>query len=81
MIYNTNSTFFRAYSEILEELKDRDNKLAEDYKVLIDLIFVAYMLAESKVEPESVYEGEEFIEDIKGNWSKELSKILKKWQN
>ena len=81
MIYNTNSTFFRAYKEILQELKDRDNKLAEDYKVLIDLIFVAYMLAESKVIPESVYEGEEFMEDIKNNWSKELSKILKKWQN
>ena len=81
MIYNTNSTFFRAYKEILQELKDRDNKLAEDYKVLIDLIFVGYMLAESKVEPESESEGEEFMEDIKGNWSKELSKILKKWQN
>lgn len=81
MIYNTNSTFYRAYEAILNELKERDNQLAEDYKVLIDLIFVGYMLAESKIEPESEYEGEEFMEDIKNNWSRELSKILKKWQN
>lgn len=81
MTYNTNSTFFKAYEEILNELKTRDNELAENYRVLIDLIFVGYMLAESKIEPESQYEGEEFIEDIKSNWSKELSKILKKWQS
>ena len=81
MTYNTNSTFFKAYEEILNELKKRDNELAENYRVLIDLIFVGYMLAESKIEPESQYEGEEFMEDVKNNWSKELSKILKKWQN
>jgi hypothetical protein len=81
MIYNTNSAFFRAYSTILEELESNNKKIADDYKVLIDLIFVGYMLAESKIDPLTKYDGEEFLEEIKSNWSKELSKILKKWQN
>ena len=81
LIYNTNSTFYRAYGEILNELKSNNSQLAENYKVLIDLIFVAYMLAESKINPESEYEGEEFMEEMKNNWAGQLSKILKKWQN
>lgn len=81
LIYNTNSTFYKAYDDILNELKTKDNKLAENYKVLIDLIFVGYMLAESKVDPESEYQGDEYMDDIKNNWARELSKILRKWQN
>ena len=58
-------------------LKREIMSLLKTMEVLIDLIFVGYMLAESKIEPKSQYEGEEFMEDIKSNWSKELSKILK----
>ena len=81
MTYNTNSTFFKAYEEILDELKQKDNDLAENYRVLVDLIFVGYMLAESKIEPKSMYDGEDFLETMKSNWARELSKILKKWQS
>jgi len=81
LIYNTNSTFFRAYSSILTELESNNKKLADDYKVLIDLIFVGYMLAESKIDSETLYEGEEFMETMKANWAMELSRILKKWQS
>jgi hypothetical protein len=81
LIYNTNSTFFKAYSAILIELEANNKRLAEDYKVLIDLIFVAYMLAESKIDSETSYEGDEFMETIKANWAMELSRILRKWQS
>ena len=81
MFYNTNSTFYRAYKEILDEIKSKNESIASDYKVLIDLIFVAYMLAESQIDPEEVFDGESFVEELKSNWAISLSKILKRWKN
>lgn len=81
MFYNTNSTFYAAYKEILEEIKSKNEEVANDYKVLIDLIFVGYMLAESQIDPEEETSGKMFIEELKSNWSISLSKILKKWKN
>jgi hypothetical protein len=78
MIYNTNSTFYKAYRDILNEL---DADLASDYKVLIDLIFVGYMLAEGKIDPDEEVAGIDFMNTIKSNWAIELSKILRKWKN
>ena len=81
MFYNTNSTFFKAYKEILDEIKTKNESVANDYKVLIDLIFVAYMLAESAIDPEEELDGASFTEELKSNWSINLSKILKKWKS
>jgi hypothetical protein len=81
MFYNTNSTFYRAYKEILDEIKSKNESIASDYKVLIDLIFVAYMLAESQIDPEEEFDGESFVEELKSNWAISLSKILKRWKN
>jgi hypothetical protein len=78
LIYNTNSTFYKAYKEILQEL---NSDLANDYKVLIDLIFVAYMLAEDKIDPNEELVGIDFMSSIKSNWALELTKILRKWKN
>ena len=81
MFYNTNSTFYKAYKEILDEIKSKNNSIASDYKVLIDLIFVGYMLAESQIDPEEKFDGESFIEELKSNWAINLSKILKRWKS
>jgi hypothetical protein len=80
LFYNTNSTFYKSYSAILEEIKNKDADVARDYKVLMDLIFVGYMLAESKIDPEEEFDGASFTTEIKQNWAISLSKILKKWQ-
>jgi Histidine kinase-, DNA gyrase B-, and HSP90-like ATPase len=77
LIYNTNSTFYKAYKEILQEL---NSDLANDYKVLIDLIFVAYMLAEDTIDPNEELMGADFVSSIKSNWALELTKILRKWK-
>lgn len=81
MFYNTNSTFYKAYKEILDEIKSKNNSIASDYKVLIDLIFVGYMLAESQIDPEEEFDGASFIEELKSNWAISLSKILKRWKS
>jgi len=80
LFYNTNSTFYKAYSEILNELKDQNEELATNYKVLIDLIFVGYMLAESSIDPNDKMDGASFTDELKQYWAINLSKILKKWK-
>ncbi len=81
MFYNTNSTFYSAYKEILEEIKSKNQEVATDYKILMDLIFVGYMLAESKIDPDEMIDGASFTNEIKNYWSINLSKILKKWKS
>jgi len=81
IFYNTNSTFYRAYKEILEEIKSKNEQVANDYRVLIDLIFVGYMLAESKLDPDEKIDGASFADEIKQYWALDLSKILKKWKD
>ncbi len=79
LFYNTNSTFYKAYSDILNELKDQNKELATNYKVLLDLVFVGYMLAESSIDPNEKMDGASFTDELKQYWSINLSKILKKW--
>jgi hypothetical protein len=81
IFYNTNSTFYKAYSEILNELKEENAELANKYRVLMDLIFVGYMLAESTIDPNDTMDGASFADEIKSYWSINLSKILKRWSH
>lgn len=80
LFYNTNSTFYKAYSEILRELKNKNEEIADDYRVLMDLIFVGYMLAESSIDPNEKMDGASFTDELKKYWAINLSKILKKWK-
>jgi hypothetical protein len=81
LFYNTNSTFYKAYSDIINELKNENAELANKYRVLMDLIFVGYMLAESTIDPNEQMDGATFTDELKQYWSINLSKILKKWNN
>lgn len=81
LFYNTNSTFYKAYSEILDELRNSNQEIAEKYKVLVDLIFVGYMIAESNIDPNEEMKGIQFANDLKSFWSLNMTKILRKWQN
>lgn len=81
LFYNTNSTFYKAYKQILDEIRSKNEQVASDYKVLIDLIFVGYMLAESKIDPDEEIDGASFADEIKQYWALDLSKILKRWKN
>lgn len=80
ILYNTNSVFYKAYNEILNELKEKNESLANDYKILIDLIFVSYMLAESNINPKEKTTGEDFANEIKSYWSIQMNKILNQWK-
>lgn len=81
LFYNTNSVFFKEYKSILDHIASKNSELAKDYKVLIDLVFVGYMMAESKIDPDENIDGGTFMNEIKSNWANDLARMLKKWRN
>jgi len=80
LFYNTNSVFFREYKSILDDIASKNSELAKEYKVLIDLVFVGYMMAESKIDPNENIDGSTFMNEIKSNWANDLARMLKKWR-
>ena len=47
LIYNNNSGFRKNYARFFDVLAQKDEKLSRDFEVLVDLIFISYMLGES----------------------------------
>jgi hypothetical protein len=80
LIYNTNSNFYHQYKEILDECSTLNPELARKYRVLFDLVFVSYMLAESQIDPNAEMTGSSFANELKSYWSLQLGKILRIWK-
>lgn len=81
LFYNTNSVFYKEYKLILNHIASKNSELAKDYKVLIDLVFAGYMIAESKIDPNENIDGATFMNEIKSNWANDLARMLKKWKD
>lgn len=79
LLYNTNSQFYKALKKMLETINMQNSEVAGKLRVLIDLIFVSYMLAESRIDPNKEMSGQLFMEDLKHFWSREITGIIKKW--
>jgi hypothetical protein len=75
LIYNNNSGFRKNYARFFEVLTDKDEKLARDFEVLIDLIFISYMLGESDM-PEGRYDTNFFQSVLKQNWATRMEEIM-----
>ncbi|MEC4117130.1 ATP-binding protein [Myroides phaeus] len=81
MIYNTNSPFYKSYKSLLESIEVKNKENAVPFKTLVDFIFVCYMLAESKIDPNAKYEGVDVIDEIKNGWALQLNKFFKRvWE-
>ena len=75
LVYNTSSSFHRTYQEIFDNLS-RDNKgVAEQYQLLVDLIFISYMLAESDL-PDGKHETGYLQDTLKNYWSSRMSELM-----
>lgn len=80
--YNTNHVFCNKYFELLNNIKSNNETDGIDKQqilVLIDLIIIAYSMAESQFQPDQNYKAEDFLEDLMRNWGKYLRDLLKKW--
>ena len=79
-MYNTNSTFHKEYANILNNLKKDNLEIAEKYKILIDFIFVGYLLAESKIDPNEAVDAKTTMDQLKQYWNMEMVKMMKLWK-
>jgi hypothetical protein len=80
ILYNTNSHFHKEYTNILNDLKRDNLEMAEKYKVLIDFIFVGYLLAESKIDPNETIDAKTTMDLLKQHWNMEMVKMMKLWK-
>jgi len=79
--YNTNHVFNSKYFQILNDLKSEDtaNLNQQQILILIDLLLIAYSMAESQFDPEATYKAEVFFEDMMRNWGRFLRDLFKTW--
>jgi len=81
--YNTNHVFSNKYFQILNELKsseDSSNNLnQQQILILVDLLLIAYSMAESQFDKEATLKAEDFLEDLMRNWGKFLRDLLRTW--
>ena len=75
LIYNNNSGFRKNYSKFFTVLAQKDDKLARDFEVLVDLIFISYMLGESDI-PEGSYNAVFFQNVMKQNWANRMEELM-----
>jgi hypothetical protein len=80
--YNTNHVFSKKYLEIIETLKagfDDTSITQEQFMILIDLLLVAYSIAESQFDANAQYRAEDFLEEMMMGWGRSLKNLMKTW--
>jgi hypothetical protein len=81
--YNTNHVFSNKYFEIINDLKSDESSTnninQQQILILIDLLLIAYSMAESQFDPDANYKAEDFFEDMMRNWGRFLRDLLKTW--
>lgn len=80
--YNTNHVFSNKYFQIINNLKSSEEIAGIDQQqilILIDMLLIAYSMAESQFDPNANYKAEDFFEDMMRNWGKFLRDLLKTW--
>lgn len=77
--YNTRSDFYKKYDSILSSIGSNDPQNEGSTRVLIDLIFCAYLLAEGTMDFGLETKQEFTLDKLKTEWSHQLSEILARW--
>jgi hypothetical protein len=81
--YNTNHVFSNKYFQILNDLKSSEDSInnlnQQQVLILVDLLLIAYSMAESQFDKDAKLRAEDFLEDLMRNWGKFLRDLLKTW--
>jgi hypothetical protein len=82
--YNTNHIFNKKYFQVLENLMvsgETNNSLNhKQILILVDLLLIAYSIAESHFDEDASYQAKDFFEDLMFHWGKALRDLLKTWE-
>lgn len=75
LIYNSNSGFRKNYSKFFNMLAEKDSHLAKEFEVLVDVIFLSFMLGESDL-PDGEFKTKFFQDNIKQSWAMRMEEIM-----
>ena len=65
----------------LKSAEDAGSLNQQQLLILVDLLLIAYSMAESQFDPEATFKAEDFFEDMMRNWGKFLRDLLKTWSD
>ena len=75
LIYNSNSGFRKNYSKFFNILAEKDARLSKEFEVLVDVIFLSFMLGESDL-PDGVFKTKFFQDNMKQSWALRMEEIM-----
>ena len=75
LVYNTGSSFHKTYQELFDKLAQENREVAQQYQLLVDLIFISFMLAESDL-PDGEHETGYLQDTLKNLWSVRMSELM-----
>lgn len=79
LTYNTRTPFHEKYDSILKIIGTKEPGAEADARVLIDVIFCAYLLAEGTLDFSLERRQDLTLNDLKTQWGIQLLEILSKW--
>ena len=80
IIINRGSNFYKTYSAIIDGLKEHDENLAVEYRVMIDLMLASFALATDKEDESSNMTWAKAMSKLKYHWSDLMGTILEEWR-
>jgi hypothetical protein len=78
--YNMDHVFFERITDLLQILEEEEDvdavEIANELKVLIDLLIVSYARAEANFADETMMKAEQFVENIRNYWGQFLQSYI-----
>lgn len=78
--YNMGHIFFERISDLLQILEDEEDvdavEIANELKVLIDLLIVSYARAEANFSDDTMMKADQFVENIRNYWGQFLQSYI-----
>jgi len=78
--FNTGSTFYRSYAQILANVGNSNINSVQDVRVLIDLLLCGFALAIDSIDEDEQFTWETGKRKLKFHWTEVTSQIFKEWQ-
>ena len=79
LVFNTGSQFYQKYKMVLDVLQGQNPELARNYRVLIDVIFMAYALAEGSLDYDAEQKQGDTARRIQGEWAINMNHLMESW--
>lgn len=80
LVFNTGSQFYQKYKKVLDSLNSKNPELARDYRALIDVIFMAYALAEGSLNFDAEQKQGDTARRIQGEWAINMNHLMDSWK-